>query len=152
MLERFFCEPWQGCNLTLKGTKFETSRTSMKYHVFFFGGRSEARAASGTIRLEKAILLSPTFCHHLQPVSFILFISIYLYFFSFFKTPDIKHTYKHRYLIFHKKAPFYLDRKVLFVKYWSHSPADISYLEGFVLLNSSFPGLFGFHFPELTWH
>ena len=50
----------------------------MKYHVFFFGGRSEARAASGTIRLEKAILLSPEFCHHLQAVSFILFKSSFL--------------------------------------------------------------------------
>ena len=48
----------------------------MKYHVFFFGGRSEARAASGTIRLEKAILLSPEFCHHLQTVPFVIIITI----------------------------------------------------------------------------
>ena len=49
----------------------------MKYHVFFFGGRSEARAASGTIRLEKAILLSPEFCHHLQTVPFVIIITIF---------------------------------------------------------------------------
>ena len=50
----------------------------MKYHVFFFGGRSEARAASGTIRLEKAILLSPEFCHHLQTVPFVIIITIFI--------------------------------------------------------------------------
>ena len=50
----------------------------MKYHVFFFGGRSEARAASETIRLKKAILLSPEFCHHLQTVPFVIIITIFI--------------------------------------------------------------------------